>query len=323
MTIRFAGVAALAAVLTGCVLDLGSLTQTRPLEETVVMGEGGPKIAMIEVEGVITESPRSSALGVERPSLVARSREALDMARDDDDVAALLLRVNSPGGTVSASETLYHEIQRWKQRSGKPVVAYLQGLATSGGYYVAMAADEVVAHPTAITGSIGVIMVGINVSGLMERFGVADQTFTSGEFKDAGSPLRPMRAEERDYFEQVVVDLHGRFREVVRLGRPALPPEDLDPISDGRIFTARQAADLGLVDRVGHLEHAVRALEARAGLSHSRVVVYHRPSEYRENVYSEAGPGPVQVVDIDLLPPFSHRLAPGFYYIWSPAAGAP
>jgi protease-4 len=123
-------------------------------------------------------------------------------------VVALLLRVNSPGGTVSASETLYHELERWKERSGKPVVAYLQGLATSGGYYVAMSADEVVAHPTAITGSIGVVMLGINVSGLMERFGVEDQTFTSGDFKDAGSALRPMRPEERAYFDEVIGDLH-------------------------------------------------------------------------------------------------------------------
>jgi protease-4 len=323
MTIRLAGALVLAAGLTGCVIDLGSLTRTRPLEEKVVLGESGPKIAMIEVDGVITESPRSSPLGVKRPSLVARTREALDLARDDDDVVALLLRVNSPGGTVSASETLYHELERWKERSGKPVIAYLQGLATSGGYYVAMSADEVVAHPTAITGSIGVIMLGINVSGLMERFGVEDQTFTSGDFKDAGSPLRPMRPEERAYFDEVIGDLHVRFRDVVVLGRPGLSPEAIEPLADGRIFTARQALDVGLVDRVGHLDDAVTRLEDRLGIRESRVIVYHRPAEFRENVYTQAGAAPVQIVDIDLLPLAQRGLEPGFYYLWSPAVGTP
>ena len=323
MTIRLAGALVLAAALTGCVIDFGSLTRTRPLEEKVVLGESGPKIAMIEVDGMITESPRSSPLGVTRPSLVARTREALDLARDDDDVVALLLRVNSPGGTVSASETLYHELERWKERSGKPVMAYLQGLATSGGYYVAMSADEVVAHPTAITGSIGVIMVGINVSGLMERFGVADQTFTSGEFKDAGSPLRPMRPEERAYFDEVIGDLHVRFRDVVVFGRPGLSPEAIELLADGRIFTARQALDVGLVDHIGHLDDAVKRLEERLGIRESRVVVYHRPAEYRENVYTKAGVAPVQIVDIDLFPLALRRLEPGFYYLWSSAVGAP
>lgn len=307
-----------AVVLTACVLDIGSLTRTDPLEEEVVLGDSGPKIAMLEIRGLITESQRGSPLGLRHPSLVARAREALDLAGEDDDVSALLLRVQSPGGSVSASETLYYEVQRWKEETGRPVVAYLQGLATSGGYYVSMAADEVVAHPTAVTGSIGVVMTGINVSGLMERFGVEDQTITSGAYKDAGSPLRPMLPEERAHFESVVGDLYARFFEVVESGRPSLSAEQLRPLADGRIFSASQALDTGLVDAVGHLEDAVKAAERLAQLTRSRVVVYHRPGEYRDNIYSLPYPAPVQIVDIDLLT-LGDRLEPGFYYLWPPA----
>ncbi len=305
--------------LSGCVLDVASFGRTEPLRERTVRGEGGPKIAMLELSGVISQQERSSPLGIARPSPVARALEALDLAAKDDDVRALLLRVNSPGGSVAASETLYHAVERWKQETGRPVVAYFDGIATSGGYYVAMAADELVAHPTTITGSIGVIMSGINLAGLMERYGVTDQSFTSGSFKDAGSPLRKMRPEERAHLEGIVDDLHARFQRVVERGRPELDSAKIEELADGRIFTARQAAELGLIDRVGHLEHAVRAVEQRIGAEESRVVVYARPSEYRSNLYSRRGGPPVQLVDIDLLPFEASRLEPGFYYLWPPA----
>ena len=317
MTVRSLAAVLIAAAFAGCVFDFGSFTRTKPLVESVVLGRSGPKIAMLDVQGLISEASSSSVLGFERPSLVARLREALDLARDDDDVAALLLRVRSPGGTVSASETLYHEVLTWKRETGRPVLAYLQGIAASGGYYVAMSADEVISHPTSITGSIGVIMSGINLSGLMERVGVADQTITSGAFKDAGSPLRSMRPEERRHFESVVEDLHLRFREVVAQGRPKLA--EVDGVSDGRIFTARQALELGLIDGIGHLDEAVAALEARAGLAESRLVVYQRPGEYLNNIYSLPPGPPAQAIDIDVLSLEPGRLEPGFYYLWPPA----
>ena len=313
---RVAAIAA-AIALTGCVLDVGSFARTEPLEERVVFGDGGPKIAMLEISGMISSGERSSSpLGIPRPSLVARSQEVLNIASEDDDVIALLVRVNSPGGTVSASETLYHEILRWKADTGKPVIAWFEGIAASGGYYVAMAADEVIAHPTAITGSIGVVMSGVNVSGLMERFGVEDQSFTSGDFKDSGSPFREMRPEERAHFQAMVDDLHARFQEVVTEGRPELEPAVVAKLADGRVYTARQAMELGLIDRIAHLDEAVEAIEKRVGVRESRVIAYVRPGEFRENLYTRA---PVQVVDIDLLPFETRPLEPGFYYLWPPA----
>jgi protease-4 len=309
--------AALAALsLSACVFDFGSFSRTDPLQEKTVLGEDGVKLAMIEIDGLITSRPDSSPFGFARPSPVARVREALDLAKEDSKVAGLILRVRSPGGTVSASETIYHMLNTWKEETGRPVVAYFQGLATSGGYYVAMAADEIVAHPTSVTGSIGVIMPGINLAGLMERFGVQDQTFTSGAFKDSGSPLRPMRPDERAYLDAVVAALYDRFREVVGIGRPGLDDEAIAKLADGRIFTGGQALEVGLVDRVGHLDVAVAALEQRVGATQSRVVIYHRPGEFRTNVYTRGQSAPLQVVNVDVLSLDLQQLEAGFYYLW-------
>ncbi|MFQ5696882.1 MAG: signal peptide peptidase SppA [Myxococcota bacterium] len=306
--------------LSACTLDLGAFTRSQPLTETVVLGESGPKILMLELEGLLTESPRRRALGT-APSLVARAREALERAREDDDVAAVLLRIRSPGGTVAASETLYHLIEQFKKETGRPVTAQLQGLATSGGYYVAMAADHIVAHPTTITGSIGVLLAGVNVAGLMEKLGIQNQTLTSAEFKDAGSPLRPMRPDERAQLQSVIDDLYARFREVVAAGRPSLDEAAIAKLADGRIFTARQALAAGLIDEIGYLEDSVAETERRAGIEHSRVVVYHSPREYKQNLYSRAPVGPLQVVDVHLLDLGRQWIPPGFWYVWPPALG--
>jgi protease-4 len=277
---------------------------------------------MLELEGLLTENPGRSPFG-ERPSVVAETQEILERAAEEDDVAALLVKIRSPGGTVTASETLYHLIVEWKKETGKPVVAHMQGMAASGGYYVAMATDHVVAHPATITGSIGVVMVGLNFAGLLEKLGIQNQTFASGDFKDTGSPLRPMRDDEREQMQGVVDDLNARFLEVVEVGRPSLDASRVEVLADGRIYTARQALDFGLIDQVGFLEETIEVVEKRAGIEESRVVTYHRPNEYVNNLYSRGDLPPIQVVDVDLVDLVSRLLPPGFYFIWPPALGAP
>jgi protease-4 len=318
----FASALLLLVGAAACSLNLGAFGPIQPLEETVVLGESGPKIALLELQGVLAEDRRGSPLGFDRPGLLAETREMLDRAAEDDDVAALLLRINSPGGTVSASEAIHHEIARWRDKTGRPVVAFFQGTATSGGYYVAMTADTLIAQPGTVTGSIGVVMVNLNVAGLLEKVGVADQTFKSGTFKDTGSPLREMRPEERELLQKVVDDLHARFKEVVLDGRPEFTAEKLATLADGRIFTARQAEEVGLIDRVGYLEDAVDALEDRLGVEESQLVVYHRPNEYRTNAFSRPA-APEPVVDVDVLSFGAGPLPAGFYYLWPPAAGSP
>ncbi|MEE2703334.1 MAG: signal peptide peptidase SppA [Myxococcota bacterium] len=298
----------------GCSIHLGLAPQPGPLQETVVAGDAGPKFALIELRGVITESAESSLFAPDRPSHVSLTLEALDRAAKDE-VAGLLLSIHSPGGTATASDTLFHEIERWKAENEKPVLAFLDGLATSGGYYVAMGADHILAHPTTVTGSVGVVMVGVNVSGLMQKVGIADQTLTSGSFKDAGSPLRPMRPAERAQLQSVIDDLFARFRSVVVERRPELDPDALAELSDGRVYSAPQALEGNLIDAIGYFDDAIDWLESQAGVTESRIVTYHPRGDFRSNVYASA---PVQTVQIDLLGTFLPRLAPGFYYIWRP-----
>lgn len=318
--------------VSGCIsIDLFEGGPAAPLEETVLQGERGPKILLLEIDGVIDGVPATdSFFGSEAPSMVARVTEALDRAREDSEIRALLLRIDSPGGTVTATDQIHSEILRFKKESKTLVGAQLQSTATSGGYYIAMAADVVQAHPTTLTGSIGVVYTSVSFAGLMEKLGIEDQTITSGEQKNAGSPLRRLRPEERAQLQAVVDDLHARFRTVVEQGRPELPADQVRQLADGRVFSAPQALENGLVDRVGTLREAVRALENRLGVSESRVVSYHRPREIRRNLYFRMpGLSPRIAPGSDLATEIAGSLAlrrldvilsrPGFLYLWWPA----
>jgi protease-4 len=310
------GLALLALVGSGCVtIDL-PVGRPGPLVETVLEGEGPAKVLLLEIDGVISESVEPTRFGFdESESVVARARSQLEKARRDDDVVALVLRIQSPGGTATASEILYREILRFKEESGVPVVAALMGVATSGAYYAAMAADTVLAHPTTVTGSIGVIFRGVNVSGLMGKLGIQDQTITSGEYKDAGSPLREMRPEERRQIQGILDDLHERFREVVAEGRPQLGRERVAELADGRIYSAEQALALGLVDGVADLPGAIDEAKRRAGTAEARVVSFHRERDWRENLYTQ--PPAAQAPLLGLATLLQLR-SPSFLYLWWP-----
>ena len=268
---------------------------------------------------MLSEEGEAGTLGLGgRESPVARVREQLELARKDDEVRAVLLRIQSPGGTVTASDIVYREVLRFKEETQRPVVAHCLGVCASGGYYVALAADRILAHPTTVTGSIGVIFSGLSLAGLMERYGVEDQTLKSGPFKDAGSPWRRMAPAERAQLQSVIDDLYGRFLEVLRAGRPGLDPAAAARLADGRIYSARQAREAGLVDDIGYLSDAVAELERRAGLHESRVIAYRRPREWSENLYSEADV-PEPRARLEAGDPLASLLpAPGFLYLWWP-----
>ena len=289
----------------------------QPLEETLISGERGPKVLLLEIDGLISlRKPEPEVIGPVRDSTASRVREVLDEARADPEVRALVLRIDSPGGTATASDVVYREILRFKKERGVPVIAHMIGVATSGGYYVAMAADTVVANPTTVTGSIGVIFMGVNVVGLMHKLGIENQTLTAGSEKDAASPLRRMTRTERAHLQSVLDDLHGRFQRVVDTGRPGLDAGQVAKLSDGRIYTASQARELGLVDELGDLERSLELAGARAGLDEFRVVTYHRPREYANNVYTRQPLRPV--LKLELPAPFAWLERPGFYYLWAP-----
>jgi protease IV len=314
---RWASLVILALTCAGCItLDIFG-GKPGKLRETVVEGERGPKIALIEIEGVLREAAQPTRLGLgEHESPVARVRAQLDKAAKDRAVKAVVLRIHSPGGTATASEIIYGEIQRFKAKKSVPVVAQLVGIATSGAYYAAMAADSVYANPTTVTGSIGVIFVSVNVSGLMEKLGLADQTITTGPYKDAGSPLRPMTPEDRALMHGVLNDLYRRFVQVVVAGRPQLSATRVAELADGRIYSATQAQANGLVDGIADLPSTIDEVRRRAGLGDVRVVAYHRRREWRENLYTL--PPSLETLTIKPTALLDLLHGPAFAYLWWP-----
>ncbi len=310
---------ALAALLSACsVISIDFTPRIQPLREQTVEGSGSAKILLLDLSGVISEEPLFTLGGqAPRVSLLARVREELQKAEDDDRVQALVVRINSPGGTATASDIVYRELSAFKARRKIPVIAAIMDVGASGGYYVALAADTIVAHPTTVTGSIGVVMLTLNAEGLLQKVGVAPLAIKSGAKKDMGSPFRGLSDEERQIFQGVIDDLYGRFVSLIVKER-RIPEDKVRAFADGRIYTAQQAKALGLVDRVGYLEEAVEAAKQAARLPEARVVMYHRPREYRSNIYS--GTPIPERFDASLLQLSSLLIGPGprFLYLWWP-----
>jgi protease-4 len=311
------------------------------LRETVVDGDAGSgaKVALIDVRGVILDTARPGLLSG-GTSAVDEVVSRLKKAERDPAVKAVVLRINSPGGSVTASDTVYEEVRRFREASGKPVVASLGEVAASGGYYVALAADEVVAQPTSITGSIGVIMPTINVSEGMKKIGIVSRSVKSGPNKDLANPMEPMRDSQYALLQGMVDEFYGRFRGLVveRRGSEGgaaasgrgrrLAAERVDELTDGRVVTGAEAVRAGLADREGNLREAFGRAMALAGVPRARLVKYHSEGEsprspYAAEARAPGGEGAAGAVDVSLLRVDLggggwEWLPPGqAYYVWS------
>ena len=306
--------------LSGCSLvTLDFQPKIKPLEEKTVEGKGSDKILLLDLSGVLSEDLPSFSIGAPPPRvpLLARVREELRKAEEDSHIRALIVRINSPGGTITASDVLYHELLAFKTRKKVPVIAAIMDVGASGGYYAALAADTIVANPTTVTGSIGVVMITVNAQGLMEKIGVAPLAIKSGPMKDAGSPFRSLTEPERAIFQGIIDDMYGRFVGLIVQSRK-IPEDRVRALADGRVYTAEQALRLGLVDRIGYLEDVVALARESAKLSEARVVMYHRPKEYRANIYSAT---PAASTAESTLAQFAATLGgggPRFLYLWWP-----
>lgn len=318
----------LAALLSvtagGCVLITGDFDvlsrRPRPLAERVVSGSGNAKILLLDLSGPISSEEASGPLGFGgRESSLARLEAELALAAEDDAIRAVVLRINSPGGTVTASDVIYERLTRFKAERKLPLLVQMMDVATSGGYYAALAGDELIASPTTVTGSIGVVFTNLSVAGLMDKLGVRDQTVATGAMKDIGSPLRPMTPAERAVIEGLIGDMQERFVDLVRSRRPGLTAEMNATMVDGRVFSADQALAGGLVDGIGYLDGTIARARQRAGLGEARVIRYRRPEEFADSIYARAG-APAQVTQISLLNLDNRLLPPGpnFLYVWAP-----
>ena len=296
---------------------------TDPLQEFTLQGTERGKVLVIPVRGIISDWPKWGYFR-ENPSMVQEIVSQLRLAEEDEEVKAVLLSINSPGGTATASDILYHEILSFKKRTGAKVVVEMMDVATSGGYYVCLPADFIFAHPTTITGSIGVIFMRPKVTGLMEIIGLDMEVNKSGRNKDIGSPFRETTEEEQRILQGLTDGLGERFVNLVAKHRE-LDEKALADISTARIYIADEALGQGLVDKIGYLSDALKEAKKLAGLpDDAKIVVYRRVEYPDDNLYNTAitqygGKGP-SLINLD-LPDSMTSLRTGFYYLWLPAEG--
>ena len=298
--------------------------QARDLVEFEVSRESawaGKKIALIDVDGVLRNARDPSLFGPPGDNPVSVFKEKLDQAAGDDDVRAVVVRINSPGGGVTASDLMYTELVRFRERTEKPVFAALLDVAASGGYYIACAADKIYALPTTVTGSIGVVMVVPDFSGTMSKLGIRANVIKSAELKDAGSPFREMTEKDRAVFQEIIDAMYQRFLRVVADARTEIDESRLKLLADGRVFLASQAKEHGLVDELGTLADAIEAAKIAAGLEGKPIVVveYACPLSHRPNIYAHTPQTPAQVNVVNLeLPAWLKGPSPRFLYLWAP-----
>jgi protease-4 len=296
---------------------------TDPLKEFTIQGTEKGKVLVISVRGVISTRPQEKFLR-SMPSMVQEVVSQLKMAEKDKEIKCLLLKIDSPGGTVTASDILYNEITAYKERTHAKIVVSMMDVAASGGYYISLPADVIVAHPTTITGSIGVVFMSPNITGLMDKIGLTMEVNKSGKNKDMGSPFRRPTPEEQELLQEVTDSLADRFLNLVRKHRE-IDQGNISRISSARVFLAEEARELGLIDRIGYLDEAVREAQHISGLSENAKVVAYRRSEFpNDNLYNPSTAqspynGP-PVIDVG-IPDYVSQLAAGFYYIWTPALG--
>jgi protease-4 len=254
---------------------------------------GGDAVGVVQIEGTINDS---------RDTI-----ESLKLFGETKGVKAVVLRIDSPGGSVAPTQEIYEEVG--KLRKKKPVIASLGSVAASGGYYIASACEQVVSNPGTLTGSIGVIMELGNVEELMKKIGVQGYSIKSGANKDIGSPLRPLSPEGKAILQGVVNNVHGQFVSAVAAGRQ-MPEEKVRELADGRVYSGEQAKGLGLVDILGNMEDAIDLAAKRVGIKGTPQVVYSRSDEKSllERMFSST-----------FIRGLGRRESQGLRYEWSPS----
>ena len=267
--------AMLAAGCTTLTVSFTLFAQDKKLVESVVEAEPGAawKVCVIDVQGLIVDGALPGLLGP-GPNPVDETVARLERARVDESIKAVVIRVNSPGGSVTGSDVLYREIRRFRELSGKPVVVSMAEVAASGGYYISLAADRIYANPTTITGSIGVIVPTINFSDGLGRIGIVARSVKSGPNKDIANSLEPMKESHYKVLQGLVDEYYEAFRQHVKDRRPNLDLARFDESADGRVMSGREAQTRGLVDELGGIREAFEGAKQLAGIRAAKMVKY-------------------------------------------------
>jgi protease IV len=322
---RRSGTVWTALAVVGLVLSLGlnlllilllvvgaAFSQSEPIEKrTVISGDSSQTVAVVPISGVIMSD---SSYQLER---------FLDTIENDKSVKAIVLEIDSPGGTVTAADEIHNRLKRLKGDRNLPIVAAMGSMATSGGYYVACSADHIIAQPTTLTGNIGVLMPRFNVHELMQEWGVEDATIasTGSDFKNAGSMFRPETPEERQYMQSIADAAFAEFKQVVQTGRAGKLKKPMEEVANGKVYTAREAQTLGLIDQVGYYRDAYNKAAAMAGLRNMNVVRYDSPPSLLQVLGIKSNTSPVtgggNGLNINLDARLLHEFAtPRLMYLW-------
>ncbi len=285
------------------------------LQEFTVSGTPGiEKVAIVPVRGVLAPAGRLS----EDPLTLLKAM--LERAADDDKVRGIILSLDSGGGGITTCDVMHRAVQRYRDETGEPVVALMESVAASGAFYVACAADHITAHPTTVTGSIGVLMPLFDAGQLMTKVGVRNRTVKSGPLKDMGSPLVQQSEEqwERELalLNDIVQQMHEHFVSIVAEGR-RMDAKAVRRLADGRIFTGETALDEGLVDSIGYREDAVARAKDMAGLDKAHVVLYRLAPTLRDVLFGQEEAPDITVRLDDGLPPQLRGLPT---YLWRPSS---
>lgn len=302
-------------------------TQGRPInnpwdafdESTYREGNFLSKILLIRIEGTIADGG-VSILGVPQPSMVVRVVNSFERAIEDKDIKAVVLRINSPGGGVTASDEIYEAMQRFR-KTNRPVIVSMGGVCASGGYYIAAPADKIYAQPTTITGSIGVMMQAMNMAELYKKVGVEDVTLTSGKNKAMLNQGKPVDPEHTRILQQTIDQMYGRFVGIVSEGRK-ISRKDIaaQNIADGRVFSADDALKLKLIDELGYLADAIKEARSRIKVD-GAVIEYYQQRGFLGALNAsveqslEAGTKPVE---IHLGQSAKLDKGPQLLYLWKP-----
>lgn len=345
--VAMAVVVGVAAGCTPMKLSVTLFADDSRLEEATVAtdkGGDGSKIAQIDIRGLISDRVEGGLIS--QPTnpvddLAARLRKA----GQDPEVKAIIIRINSPGGTVTASDMMYREVRRFVEESKKPVVTSLGEIAASGGYYLALSGDRIVAEPTSITGSIGVIIPTINVSEGLSRIGIKSRSIISRPNKDLANPLEPIKEEHYAVLQALVDEFYARFRGLVieRRGaaaaladaagkaapRKALDVGRIEDLTDGRVMTGVSAERVGLVDRTGGIPEAFQTAKDLAGIKKATLIKYYREDEDKpRSAYAQSGTPAPAATEINMIQLRMNGLtalggleSAGAYYLWVPPGG--
>jgi protease-4 len=276
------------------------------------------ELAVVRLQGFIADYDMNGGFPGRTENPVDALVNRLNIIKKDENIRGVLLVIESGGGAVTASDILYHEILDFKRETGLPVVTLMEQMAASGAYYLACATDYIMAYPTTITGSIGVIMFHFNVKDLMEKYGVKYIAIKSGEFKDLVSPFKGIDEEEVSWMQNIVDQMLEKFIEAVEQGRKNLSYDEVRNLADGKVYIAKDALEKGLIDEIGYFEDAISVLAQRSGVYDPRPVEFQRERHLRDIFeWSFQRLRPVTFFDIleheKTMNPF------GLYFFWDGA----